>query len=247
MQFRVGNCVNAPVTPARLCNIAASPVTVANTFIQGNGRIDVNLRFLHGLLSTTGTAASANGYLQNGLPMATLRGATAAEDVVWTALVDHGRPYTPTLTPGNTHSGLMVYDFDAQGVLRPLIMLYYLHNSLDSSTNSISIRFLTPAGTYSTLTVTSGTTNVRSQPMEIGIYRNARERYWRYFWRSASANGGRWNFWTTFHQDGQLIADFQRNATVALFASNDHPVCTVARVHAAFAAISLPSSSACRR
>lgn len=220
VQYRVGQCVHSTAT-VRPCNDAQNPVTVANTFTQIGGQIRVSMRAWHGSLTTTvGFAAPlvSNQYLLNNIPMVMPRAqAESNQDIVWSALVDFARPYPTT---GTHTSGLMVWDWDG-GVMRPLIQLFATWQGFNMQ---LQVRALNrfSNGWDSTRFINS----ITAGPVELAIHRSHRDRWYRFYWRTPTVvTWARWQFFSTYMLlDGQMPANMQRNASVAMFAANENTV-----------------------
>lgn len=237
VQVRAGNCVNLdnnqipPATPAN-CNNASTPINAANTWFQGNGVLAGVLRPFHGLSFTTGFMGSASGYLWNNVPSASIVGATATENAIYATSLAFNN-YAVTMSPAQ--AGIMVHDFDPQGVFRPLITWNFQHAQQgQNNENKLFIRYLSQGGnewyTHDVLV------NLPSAPVQMAIERNAAEKKWRLFAALPLWQSGRWwystlpfssfvpwqNTWDIY--DHMLPLNMQPNATIALYGANSGPV-----------------------
>lgn len=193
------------------------------------------LRAYHGMSFLTFLSNSNTGYLWNNLPTARIVGASATTNAVYTATVGFS---TYPATSSQAHSGLVVYDFDPQGVLRPLITISYQHTVAGQNfENKIVARYVSQD--MSQWFTHDLVTNLPSTWMQIGIERNWNEKKWRFFYAVPTVNGGRWTYaqlpWNNFAPwqnpwdvyDNMLPGNMQANATVAFFGANSGAVSTL--------------------
>lgn len=190
------------------------------------------LRPFHGLNFLSGSMNSASGYLWNNVPTARILSATAVENAVYTTAVGFSN-YAVTSSPAE--GGLMVHDFDPQGVLRPLITWSFSHSVAGISTgNFLQLRFVsTNADQWYTYNIPVA---LQSAQVLLGIERNAAEKKWRFFYAAPGLNLGRWTYvqipfnsfvpWTNTWDvyDNMLPGNMQVNATVGLFGATSGPV-----------------------
>jgi len=219
--FMAGRCIYNSITSAS-CFSTLTPPTVANTFSVGGGVYTVNLGAYWGFAYASGVVGSSTAYLRNGMPYMGLKNGRSDIDGLYTGRVSFGQ-YTPCSPyPGNMHSGMVIYDYDINNVLRPLVQFYYHVYCAGSTANYLYLRVLNFLGSgYTSYLVVS---NAGSQPLELGIYRDNANSKWQFFYYNPALPQNRWIYIASRDVlDNALPTDVNLTRTsYGFFASNEN-------------------------